>query len=352
MDVTGHDADLARVWRDDAGAVRAHEDGVGRFQSALYAHHVQHWDAFGDCDDQRDFRVDGFEDRVRCERGWDVDHARIGPGFGNRFMAGIEDRQIKVRLAAFARGHTTDHLRSVSNRLLGMEGALAAGKALTDDLGVFVDEDCHSSGSLFLRLKPLYIQKSLNAVGSGARAHMDNGGASWVQLARGQQSGARKTGLRMCFGERHLEEDALAPQGFDNSCHSLFGIIAVKRHFAAAIGARCGRRFSLRWRNPSERVEVVKIMAQIWEVERLGCRVTRQKRREAVSRKGVHAALGVRFRGARFGDGCSQGGCQNGSPKARRPRHIRPKRHGLAFDGLHDFLGTVFQVVRGNHVKA
>ena len=38
--------------------------------------------------------------------------------------------------AAFARRDAADHLGAVGDRLLGMEGALRAGEALADDLGV------------------------------------------------------------------------------------------------------------------------------------------------------------------------------------------------------------------------
>ena len=40
-----------------------------------------------------------------------------------------------MRLAAFARGNAADDLGAVGKRLLGMEGALRAGKALGDDFG-------------------------------------------------------------------------------------------------------------------------------------------------------------------------------------------------------------------------
>src|SRR6202162_3203589 len=45
--------------------------------------------------------------------------------------------------AAFAGRGAADHLSAVGNRHLGMEGAVLAGEALADDLGVLVDEDGH-----------------------------------------------------------------------------------------------------------------------------------------------------------------------------------------------------------------
>src|SRR5947209_19496864 len=50
--------------------------------------------------------------------------------------------------AAFSWGHAADHLGAVGDRLLGMEGALRAGKALVDHRGLGIDEDRHQAASL------------------------------------------------------------------------------------------------------------------------------------------------------------------------------------------------------------
>src|SRR6185312_6764827 len=77
----------------------------------------------------------------------DVDHAGGRAGLGDRFGDGVEHRQIEMDGAAFARRHAAHHLGAVGNRLLGVEGTLAAGEALADDLGVLVDQDGHHSAS-------------------------------------------------------------------------------------------------------------------------------------------------------------------------------------------------------------
>ncbi|EJK91803.1 hypothetical protein UUU_11430 [Klebsiella pneumoniae subsp. pneumoniae DSM 30104 = JCM 1662 = NBRC 14940] len=41
--------------------------------------------------------------------------------------------------AAFAWRHATNHLRTVSDRLFRVEGPLATGEALADNLGIFID---------------------------------------------------------------------------------------------------------------------------------------------------------------------------------------------------------------------
>src|SRR3546814_9355830 len=57
----------------------------------------------------------------------------------------VINRQADMRGAAFARGDARDHLRAVSERLLGMESAGFTRHPLGDDLGVFVYEDRHRS---------------------------------------------------------------------------------------------------------------------------------------------------------------------------------------------------------------
>src|SRR6056297_606201 len=143
VDMAGHDADLAGVRRDDAGAVGADQLGVRGFQRALDAHHVQNRDTFGDADDHFHLGVDRLEDRVGGEGRRDIDHRRVRAGLVPGLVDRVEDRQVKMRLAALAGGHAADHLGAIGDRLFGVESALRAGEALTDHLGVFVDEDCH-----------------------------------------------------------------------------------------------------------------------------------------------------------------------------------------------------------------
>src|SRR5690606_36960235 len=60
-------------------------------------------------------------------------------GLGHR----AEHRQAQVGGAALAGGHVADHLGAVFDGLFAVEGALRAGEALADDLGVLVDQNAH-----------------------------------------------------------------------------------------------------------------------------------------------------------------------------------------------------------------
>ena len=118
-------------------------------QRALDLDHVEHGNAFGDADDQRDFRVDRFQDRVGGKGRRHIDHAggaaRRGLGLAHR----VEHGQAQMRGAAFAGRGAAHHLGAVGDRLLGMERALIAGEALADDARVLVDEDGHQWGPYF-----------------------------------------------------------------------------------------------------------------------------------------------------------------------------------------------------------
>ena len=90
-------------------------------------------------------RLDRFANRVCSSGRRHIDHAgiaiRFRLGLGNR----IEDRQPEMRAAALSRRSPANHLRAVSDGLIGMERAVLAGEALTNHSGVLVDEDRHSS---------------------------------------------------------------------------------------------------------------------------------------------------------------------------------------------------------------
>ena len=72
----------------------------------------------------------------------------LAPVARDRFVHRVEHRQVEMLRAAFARRDAAHHLGAVGDRLLGMEGALRAGEALADDLGVAIDQDRHQAASL------------------------------------------------------------------------------------------------------------------------------------------------------------------------------------------------------------
>ena len=135
VNVTGHDADLAFIRRDDAWAVRPDQAALGSFKRPFDLHHVHNRNAFGDADHQRHFRINRFQDCVCREGRRHVDHAGIDACRVLRFLNGVEHRQAQMRLATFAGSDAADHVRAVFNGGAGMERALAASKTLANHPG-------------------------------------------------------------------------------------------------------------------------------------------------------------------------------------------------------------------------
>ena len=125
MDVARHDADFASARRDDTWAVWPDEAAFAAFKRALDAHHVKHWDAFGDANDQRHFSVDRFKDRVRREGGRHVDHRSLSVGGLFGVSNGAEDGQTEVLTAGLALIDATDDLGAVGESLFSVERALS-----------------------------------------------------------------------------------------------------------------------------------------------------------------------------------------------------------------------------------
>src|SRR5699024_3106457 len=72
-----------------------------------------------------------------------INHGCNGSGHIYRIIKCVEDRHAHVILTALAGRDATNHLRAVLDGLLGVKAALAAGNALTDDFGVFVNQYAH-----------------------------------------------------------------------------------------------------------------------------------------------------------------------------------------------------------------
>src|SRR5262249_44051885 len=101
--------------------------------------------ALGDADDKRDFRLDGLRDGVGRPGRRHIDDARIATRSFACLRNSVEHRQPQMGGSPLARRCSADHPSAVSDRGLGMKGAVLAGKALADDLGVAVDQNRHQA---------------------------------------------------------------------------------------------------------------------------------------------------------------------------------------------------------------
>ena len=140
----GHDADLALAGRNYTRAVGADQPHVRiLIEAGAYLDHVKRGNALGNANDDFDTGFASLRYRFGGKTGGHEDHACVGPRFINGINDGIEHRAVKMTLTAATRRYAADQLRAVGNGLLGMEGALLAGKALTNDPGIFIDQNSH-----------------------------------------------------------------------------------------------------------------------------------------------------------------------------------------------------------------
>ena len=146
VNMAGHDADFAGIRRDNSGAVGADQAAFATFQRTFDTHHIQHGNTFGDRNDHLHFGVNRFQNTVGGKGRRHIDDGGVGLCHVFRLVYGIEHRQIQMGLPTLARRHTANHLGAIGNGLFRVKGTLRAGEALTDYLGVFVDEDCHLCG--------------------------------------------------------------------------------------------------------------------------------------------------------------------------------------------------------------
>ena len=144
VNMSRHDANLARLRRDDARAVRTDEPHVGvERERRLDRRHVKHRNALGDADDERNRRVDRLQDGIGSKGRRNEDDAGIRSRFAFGNGERVEDRQPQVFLSPLARRDPSHHLRAVGERLFGMEGSLRTGEALAENARIVVDKNGH-----------------------------------------------------------------------------------------------------------------------------------------------------------------------------------------------------------------
>jgi hypothetical protein len=107
VDVARHDADLALVRRDDAGAVRADERALWVSIEAAHAQHVEDGDALGDADDELDSRRRSASMIASAAPGGRHEDARdSAPVCFTASLDGVEDRAPCLRTLAARPGVT------------------------------------------------------------------------------------------------------------------------------------------------------------------------------------------------------------------------------------------------------
>src|SRR5882757_8053429 len=132
MNSRGHDADFAVTRGNDAWAIGPNKARAAVLQEFPGSNHIEGWNSLGDADDQFQFSVGRFHDRVSGEWRGNEDDGRIGRGLLHSLMNGIEDGPTFVSGAALAGSDPAHDLRPIFRASLGVKRALAPRQPLND----------------------------------------------------------------------------------------------------------------------------------------------------------------------------------------------------------------------------
>ena len=141
-----HDPDLAVPWRNNSRTVGPNQPRAPVLQELPGANHVQCGNPLGDADDQLEFRIRGFHDRVCGIGRRNKNQGRVRSGLVDGFKHAVEDRPALVACAAFARRDSTHDLRSILSTGFGVERAFASCQTLNDDARRFIYKNAHDVG--------------------------------------------------------------------------------------------------------------------------------------------------------------------------------------------------------------
>ena len=141
------DADVALTGADDSRTVWAEQTSVGviALQRGIYPRFILRGHTLSDAHDELHACGSSLKDRRGRRLGWHRDERCICTGRSDRLSNAVEHGNAFDVLTALAGGDTSDHLRAIGAVSQPVELPLAAGEALHDHFGVFVDEDRHVS---------------------------------------------------------------------------------------------------------------------------------------------------------------------------------------------------------------
>ncbi len=148
-DVTGladagrRDAEFRLQRGEETGAVRADETGLPALHIAAHFDHIENGDMLGNADDERQFRIDGFHDRVCGKTRGDIDDGGVRARRLHGVDDGVEDGDALDDLSRLARSDTRDDLRAGVEHLTRMEEGGFARDALYDGFGILINQNGH-----------------------------------------------------------------------------------------------------------------------------------------------------------------------------------------------------------------
>ena len=109
----------------------------------IHAQHVLDGDVLADTDHEGNAGIHGFDDGVRRKGAGHEDDRDVGFGLADCLSDSVKHRRPAGFLSAASGGYASHNLRAVLHHLLGMKRAFAAGDALHEQAGVFIDKYAH-----------------------------------------------------------------------------------------------------------------------------------------------------------------------------------------------------------------
>ena len=139
VNIAGHNSNLALVGGDDSRTIGSDQTGTGCGQPCLDLGHIADRNALGDGNDQWNFRINCFENRIGGKGRRYINRSHIGPFPVHCFLNGVENwNRILKFLPPLSRSNASDHIGAVFHALCGVKTASTSGDSLNHESGVFI----------------------------------------------------------------------------------------------------------------------------------------------------------------------------------------------------------------------
>ena len=139
IDLSGDDADIRFIDRNETRAVRSDEAGLFAHHVAVHLDHVFDRNMFRDADDELQARFDCFKDGIGCKGSRDENDRGRGFGDSDGISHGIEDRYAAADFTGSSRCRAAYDICAILLHLFGMETGCLARDALHNDFGIFMN---------------------------------------------------------------------------------------------------------------------------------------------------------------------------------------------------------------------
>src|SRR6266478_2439972 len=147
VDAARHNANFAFARRNDARTIRSDEARLFCVHRERHSNHVKNRNAFGDANDQGNFRFSSLKNGVRRKRWRNKNDGSVRACSLSCVRDSIEYRPLEMLGAALSWSHATHYVGSVLDHLLRVKSAFATGETLHNQFGLFIYQNAHRATS-------------------------------------------------------------------------------------------------------------------------------------------------------------------------------------------------------------